>query len=299
MAEYGVTSQGFARKPLAVILAEIEEANIAAFGTGVIQTPESPLGQLNGAMASIAATMWEIAQETYDSYDPDQAEGTRLDTLATLRVLGRMSGESDAAFRQAITNTGRARFDLADMERAALDVTGATWARGYTNASSSTDANGIPAHSNCLAVIGGLDSDVAAAIQPYLPPGIGIYGNTAVNVTVSGRCRTINIMRPTERAVWIAITCKVSVDANGCPAPSTSAIAVALANALSGDNRPANGDDVTLHMLRTAIATVYPNVEITAANAAFASTGLSAVPLSVGFNEMASIVAANISVTVI
>lgn len=51
MTEYGVVTTGFSRKPLTVIIAELEAANIIFFGPGLIQTSQSPMGQLNGLRA--------------------------------------------------------------------------------------------------------------------------------------------------------------------------------------------------------------------------------------------------------
>ena len=99
---YGVIPSGFELKRLPEILAEIEAANVATFGPGVVQTAATPIGQLNGLHASISAALWEIALATYQSLDPDQAEGTRLDQVAKLRLLTRAGGESDIDFRQAL-----------------------------------------------------------------------------------------------------------------------------------------------------------------------------------------------------
>ena len=63
MTDYGVQPTGFVRKPLAVILAEIESSLITEFGPGVIQTPQSPLGQINGTFADIMAEMWELFED--------------------------------------------------------------------------------------------------------------------------------------------------------------------------------------------------------------------------------------------
>ena len=120
---YGVDSGGFNRKPLPVILEEIEAKAKEIFGNGIIQTPESPLGQLNGLAADLITTAWEIGQGVYQSYDPDQAEGVALDRLASIRLLERMTGENDISFRQAVTNKGEARIDLADLVRAVLIFT--------------------------------------------------------------------------------------------------------------------------------------------------------------------------------
>ena len=55
MTDYGVQSTGYVRKPLSVILSEIEASMTTEFGPGVIQTSQSPFGQLNGLMADLVA----------------------------------------------------------------------------------------------------------------------------------------------------------------------------------------------------------------------------------------------------
>jgi hypothetical protein len=110
---YGVTPTGFNRPRVPELLAEIEEKARGIFGSGVVQTAQSPLGQLNGMFAELVGTLWEAAENTYQSYDPDQAEGVRLEQLGRMRLLERIDGELDPAYRQAITNAGRARLDIA------------------------------------------------------------------------------------------------------------------------------------------------------------------------------------------
>ena len=87
MTDYGVQPTGFVRKPLNVILAEIEAAMITEFGPDAIQTAQSPFGQLNGLFADLANELWERAEDIYLSHDPDQAEGNRLDTIGRVRQI--------------------------------------------------------------------------------------------------------------------------------------------------------------------------------------------------------------------
>jgi hypothetical protein len=87
---YGVVPTGFNRKSFNTILLEIENAMVTEFGPSVIQTSQSPFGQLNGLMADLITTLWEYAEDVYQSYDVEQAEGTRLDALATLRLMKQM-----------------------------------------------------------------------------------------------------------------------------------------------------------------------------------------------------------------
>lgn len=294
---FGTTPTGFSRKPLITILGEIQDAAKAVFGDGVIQTPESPLGQLNGMCASLASTLWEISEATYQSYDPDQAEGIRLEQLGRIRLLERMSGELDPDFRNAITNAGRARIDLSDIARSVGGVDGANYVRIFENKSSATDVDGIPPHSLAVAVIGGDDLAIANAIRPYVAPGVNTYGNARVDTAVDGYCRTLTFVRPVPIPLGLQLTVVSRPDRLGCPAASNGAIALTVAAALTGATRPANGQDITLHLVRTAVSSVYPNVEVVSATANVLPNGpLRPLPVAIPFLSIAEIDPGRVSV---
>jgi len=278
MTTYGTTPVGFVRKPLADILADIEEKAAVVFGAGVIQTPESPLGQLNGLMASIITTAWEIAEDTYQSYDPDQSEGSRLDQLGRIRLLERISGELDIDYRQAITNAGRARIDLADIERTVKDVPGVSWVKVFVNETGTIDANGLDPHAIAVAVIGGDDLDVAAAIRAYIVPGVSAYGNRLANLVVDGYCRPVLFIRPTGLRTSLHVQIKKTTDRLGCPPPATGTLKTTIAAQFAGPMKLANGDALTLHLIRVAASCAFPNVEVLAAYAGLPLDG-DAVPL--------------------
>ena len=287
---YGVTPTGFSRKPLLTLLGEIQEKAKEVFGEGVIQTPESPLGQLNGMFASLSSTAWEIAEATYQSYDPDQAEGIRLEQLARIRLLERMDGEMDTEFRSAITNASRARIDLADITRAVAGLDGVSYVRVFENKTSATDIDTVPPHALAVAVLGATDLAVANAIRPYVVPGINAYGNTRVDTTVDGYCRTLSFVRPAPIPLGLQLTVVSRPDRLGCPAPSAGTIALAAANGLTGANRPANGQDITLHLIRTAVSTAYPTVEVVSATATLLPNGTPVVlPYAIPFFSIADI----------
>lgn len=296
---YGVNPAGFARKRLPDILAEIEESARGVFGPGVVQTAQSPLGQLNGLMADALATVWEVIESAYQSYDPDQAEGVRLEQLGRTRLLERAAGETDAAFRAAITNADRARIDLADIERAAASVTGVTWTRAFANGRCPS-VHGLPSRSLAVAVLGGDDADVATAIRPFTVPGVDLFGNTRVDLIVDGYCRTFEIVRPEMVQLGLDLTVRLQPDRNGCPSPSATAVAEAVANSLLGPSRPANGQDLTLHLLRTAIASGLPSVEIVSATATALPGGSPVtLPYPIRFFQMADVDRDSVSVTVL
>lgn len=86
----GLTANGFERKRLEDIVADIETALQATFGNDIDLRPESVFGQLVGVLADPIAELWEEAENAYLSKDPDAAEGTQLDVVAALTGIVRL-----------------------------------------------------------------------------------------------------------------------------------------------------------------------------------------------------------------
>lgn len=296
MTEFGVLPTGFSRKPLAVILAELEVAAIGIFGPEVIQTPQSPLGQIHGLMADAIGQAWEMGEDTYQSYDPDQAEGVRLDILSRLRLLERAAGESDLDLRQAITNAGRARIDLQDLLRAVRGIDGVTYVQVFVNDGDMSDVNGLAAHSVSVAVLGGDDAEVAAAIRTYVVPGIGTSGNVRVDVNIEGVCRSMWMVRPTLVPVALEIQVIRRSDRLGCPPAALTAIAEGLVADLAADRRLINGSDVTVHAIRSAIEARYSNVEVVSVQGARDGDPVGPLPIPIAFDEIASFIIDDVTV---
>ena len=297
---YGVTVNGFNRKPLSVLLAEIEQANIDIFGPGLIQTEQSPMVQLNGLRADLLATEWENLLDVYQSLDPDQAEGARVDMLARIRLISRFIGETDESLRQAITNAGTPNTRDADFYRAVLNVDGVTWAKIYSNDTGAVDGDGLPAHSVAVVAIGGDDGAIATVARQFIVPGITAYGNTQVSTTIEGFCRSIGITRPSPVPIFLNIDVDKNNNAHGCPPPSNSAIAQALFNSMTGrDTRPANGQDITKHLLTVIVSCMFPSVEIISVEGGRVGDAAGPLPLSIGFNEIATISLNDITITAV
>lgn len=297
---YGVLPTGFVRKPLVQALAEIEENVKQVFGEQAVQSAESPFGRLNRACVSLITTCWEVAEDTYQSYDPDQAEGVRLEQLGRIRLLERMTGETDAEYRGAITNQGRARIDIADIVRALSGVAGVTYAKVFINPGDATDADGIPGHTVAAAVIGGDDDAVASALRPYITPGIDSYGNARADIDVDGYCRTVYFVRPGPIRMGLQLQARVTADRLGCPPPSAVAIGLTVSNALTGQTRPVNGQDIDLHLIRTAVTAAYPNVEIIGGTWTLLPDGdLTPLPAPIPFLSIAEIVPASVIVAIV
>jgi hypothetical protein len=287
MSEYGVLPQGYVRKPLSVILAEIEADLATEFGPGLVQTSVSPLGQLNGLMADLIAEIDERNLDLYQSYDPDQAESTRLETLAALRLI-RRGAKNDTEMRQAITNKGQARIDIQDLSGALRSLPGVTYAQVFVNDSGETTDQELERGFVAVAVIGGSEEDIANTVRAYVVPGVSTYGNTLVSTNVNGFCRSMSIIRPAWVDVKAIVNVKLHRDKNGCPPPSLVAIEAA-AEALWQEKRQ-NGLDVNAYQLRSLIEGSFNTVEFVsfAAGRDGAEPQLN-VPVEISFTEMANL----------
>lgn len=286
MTEYGVQPTGFVRKPLPVIKTEMEVRNQTEFGSDVIQTPQSPLGQINGLLSDYAAKLWELAELVYQSYDPDQATGRRLEMLGRIRLLDRASGEIDSSYRQAITNAGAARIDIQDLTRAIAALDGVTYAHVFINDSELTDDNGQPSGSLAIAVSGGDDGEIARAARAFTAPGVILHGNTSVSSVIDGYCRNTRIIRPIMIPVDLTLYVRVFNDKMNCPPPSLATIA----QSVKDEMYLLNGDDINHYRLRTVIENLFTNVELVTYNAEREDLpNTNGIPVEMGFFERAFI----------
>ena len=287
MTDYGVQPTGYVRKPLAVILQEIETEMITEFGSGVIQTPQSPLGQINGVVADLVAELDEKNLDLYQSYDPDQAEGMRLDMLGRIRLVDRQS-QTDAEYRQAITNSRQSRVDVQDLNRAVQNIDGVTYSQVFVNETGEVTSSGLDRGSVAVAVIGGDDSEIAEAMRQYVVPGVNTFGNHYVTSVVDGFCRTLAVIRPTQTDVSFTINIRTQDDRNGCPPPST----VALKNYIVSEwaAQRINGMNPSFYTIRSIVESAFPTVEITSF---IGMKGLVEYPINseipISFTEMAVI----------
>lgn len=256
---YGTQPTGFVRKPLSVILAELEAAMVTEFGPGIIQTPQSPMGTINGLVADAVAEVWELGEDIYQSFDVDQAEGTRLDVLGRYRLVVRQ-GLADEVFRRIVTNVGQARVDIQDIEAAVSSIDGVTFVAVWINGTDLTDANGLPPGAISVVVEGGVDQDVADAIRSHVVPGVITYGNTSIESMIDGYCRTLYIVRPVKVPVTLSIQLRLTNDKYGCPPPSPTAIINGLVADWYATRN--NGKDVNYYTVRQLIESRHDGVEV-------------------------------------
>lgn len=92
---YGVTPQGFVRKRLPQIKAELEQELQDRFGT-ISLGPDSVFGQLVGVTAKALDDQWQAMEATYNAFYPSTASGVSLDNVAELVNVTRLPATKTA-----------------------------------------------------------------------------------------------------------------------------------------------------------------------------------------------------------
>lgn len=103
---YGITPQGFVIKDLQTIKTELETDYRAAFGDDLDVSEDSVAGQLIGNQAKKEASLWELAQAIYESFNPDRAEDVSLDGISGLVGIERLPATSSTAVVALYGNIG-------------------------------------------------------------------------------------------------------------------------------------------------------------------------------------------------
>lgn len=151
-----------------------------------------------GAVAAASGTVTTIGTPT---------RGWQTVTNPTAAVAG-APVELDATLRrrQTVSTALPSRTVFEGTIGAVASISGVTRWKGYENDTGSTDANGLPAHSISLVVLGGDATAIAQAIADKKGPGAATYGTTSVDITDEfGVTRAIKFYRPTNATIKVAI----------------------------------------------------------------------------------------------
>lgn len=292
MSTFGVTAAGYVRKPLATTLSDIEEGVRDALGAGVVQTPQTHIGQLNGLIADIVAEIDQKGLDVFQSNDPAQAEGNNLDTVAKLRFMAR-GASNDEAFRKRVINANVTRYENADFVDAVKSIDGVTFARVVVNESGATFAHGQVNGSVALIVTGGDDTQIITAIKKYVIPGISTYGDDVIDGVIDGVCWSANITRPSHVAVTVNIDARIIAGRSECPPPTAAAISQIITEGWNESR--VNGMGVDAHALRSHVERAHSDVEIVTVTSV-RDGGAQQSVTSMAFDEIADI---NVAVTLL
>lgn len=97
MSDFGISPEGFKRKRLDQLLEELNAEVKSIFGDNFNVSPESPDGQINGVISESNANLWEIAEDSYNAFNPSAASGNTLSNLVQLNGITRLPATSSRA----------------------------------------------------------------------------------------------------------------------------------------------------------------------------------------------------------
>jgi hypothetical protein len=84
MATYGLLPEGFKRKPLDVILSDMQAEQLAGISPVLDLQPPDPIAVATGIVAAALDEVWQILAALYGGMDPDIATGDQLEGLSLL-----------------------------------------------------------------------------------------------------------------------------------------------------------------------------------------------------------------------
>lgn len=93
MTTYGVTDEGFVKKPLEVILSEAEASIRENISATMNLLASGTAGQLNGIYSDRESELWDVMEALYAAQNPDNATGAALDYSLALTGTTRLEAE--------------------------------------------------------------------------------------------------------------------------------------------------------------------------------------------------------------
>lgn len=104
--EYGLSADGFKRKRLPEIKADIEKRMSNAVGVPIQTRPDSVFGQVIGVFSYDIAQLWELAEKTYYAMYPNTAAGVNLTNAATLAGIRPVAAEQTSLYATCYGSAG-------------------------------------------------------------------------------------------------------------------------------------------------------------------------------------------------
>lgn len=208
---------------------------------------------------------------------------------------GRLT-ETDEELRERFRNSKffQSQNILEGIIDALRNVPGVTDVVIYENDTDVVDLLGVPAHSFLPIVLGGLPSDIAQAIWDNKPTGIPSVGDTTVQIADSqGILHNISFKQPTEVPVYISM--EIS-DLGNMPGDADARVKQNLVN--YGDNSLFISSDVIYSRLYTPINSV-PGFTVNSLTIGTAPSPVGMSNIVVAFDEVATITADNIIITIV
>lgn len=208
---------------------------------------------------------------------------------------GRLT-ETDEELRERFRNSKffQSQNILEGIIDALKNVPGVTDVVIYENDTDLTDPLGVPPHSFLPIVLGGLPSDIAQAIWENKPTGIPSVGDTTVQIADSqGILHNISYKQPTEVPIYISM--EIS-DLGTMPGDADARVKQNLVN--YGDGSLFISSDVIYSRLYTPINSV-PGFTVNSLTIGKTPSPTGMANIDIAFDEVASITADNIIITIV
>ena len=219
--------------------------------------------------------------------------------------------ESRAAFelRRQQSVAANAVNSVQSIEAAILAVPNVIDAYVVDNPTGSTISYGsttysIPAHSVCVSVAGGSSAAIAAAIWAKKPVGCGYAGNTSASVNDTNYnppypSYTVTWLTPTATPVYFAVQLKnISALPSNIAQIAQNAIIAAFTGA-DGGARARINQSTYAGRYYAGLSAINPNVEVLSVLMGFTSGTATNAALIFGIDQLPTIAASQISVTLI
>jgi len=212
-------------------------------------------------------------------------QGAPVESDAALRV---RQGDSVALPSQTVMD---------GLVGALRSLAGVTQLRAYENETNTTDANGIPAHSIAMVIQGGDSAEIGSVLLHKRGMGVGTYGSTEVVVTYETTPYSMRYSVPTQARIVVHITVQALTGYTSAVGDSIKAGLAAYVNALG------IGEKVRLSRLYLPAqldgADGSETFEVTALTIAAYPGTPGASDVAIAWNAIASLVVADIALTVV
>lgn len=228
-------------------------------------------------------------------YNPDAAtQGTNVQSDQSLRALRKVTLAGQGVSLPEAIVSGL---------YATPGVKSLAFRENTANTTQTIDGISMIAHSIYACVDGGTDTDVATTLLDTKSGGCAYNGSTTVNIIepFSGQTYAVKFDRPQQ----VPVKVRTTVSANSSLLDPQTAVPAAIINyvqgLIEGEAGLIVGQDVSAFELAGAITTQYPGIYVASLEITpITTTGddWSTSPISIGINEIATISATNIQVTV-
>jgi len=241
----GITPAGFVTKRLDQLLEELDAEVRSVFGDNINLSPQSPDGQMNGAIAESNSNLWQLAEACYNSFNPSAVGDATQDNLYQLNGIVRLdaspslvtltvSGDNGTLIPSgSLVSTSDTGNQFSTSDDVTIPVGGTT-----TVAASSSVTGPIPATAGTL-------TEIDTPLSGWLTV------NNIEDATL-GRDRETNVEFRARRSVSVARQAQAILDAIEAELRAVDGVTQAIA--LENDTNVVDGNGIPPHSIYCIVA---------------------------------------------